>query len=50
MDAVKAMAEPETLGQAVIGTFVRDPAYAATGVPLGTNGVAPPVPGRTGRG
>ncbi|HEY5847154.1 MAG TPA: hypothetical protein VIT42_10260 [Microlunatus sp.] len=41
VDAVKAMAEPETLGQAVIGTFVRDPAYAATGVPLGTNGVAP---------
>ena len=41
VEAVKAMAEPETLGQAVIGTFVRDPAYAATGVPLGTNGVAP---------
>lgn len=39
--AVRAMAEPETLGQAVIGTFVRDPAYAATGVPLGTNGAAP---------
>lgn len=39
--SVKAMAEPETLGQAVIGTFVRDPAYAATGVPLGTNGAAP---------
>ncbi|HEY5978778.1 MAG TPA: hypothetical protein VIT41_04005, partial [Microlunatus sp.] len=41
VDAVRAMAEPETLGQAVIGTFLRDPAYAATGVPLGTNGVAP---------
>ncbi|HEU5486328.1 MAG TPA: hypothetical protein VFU98_15570, partial [Microlunatus sp.] len=39
--AVEAMAEPDTLGQAVIGTFVRDPAYAATGVPLGTDGVAP---------
>lgn len=41
VEAVRAMAEPNTLGQAVIGTFVRDPAYAATGVPLGTNGVAP---------
>jgi hypothetical protein len=41
VDAVKAMAEPDTLGQAVIGTFVRDPTYAATGVPLGTDGVAP---------
>lgn len=41
VQAVRAMAEPETLGQAVIGTFVRDPAYAATGVPLGTNGAAP---------
>ncbi len=41
VESVKAMAEPETLGQAVIGTFVRDPAYAATGVPLGTNGAAP---------
>ena len=39
--AVDAMAQPRTLGQAVIGTFVRDPAYAATGVPLGTDGVAP---------
>lgn len=41
VDAVRDMAEPDTLGQAVIGTFVRDPAYAATGVPLGTDGVAP---------
>lgn len=41
VQAVREMAAPETLGQAVIGTFVRDPAYAATGVPLGTDGVAP---------
>jgi hypothetical protein len=41
VDAVEAMAEPDTLGQAVIGTFVRDPVYATTGVPLGTFGVAP---------
>ncbi len=41
VEAVKAMAEPDTLAQAVIGTFVRDPLYAATGVPLGSSGVAP---------
>ncbi len=39
--AVRAMAEPATLAQAVVGTFVRDPAYAATGIPVGTNGIAP---------
>ena len=42
VQAVEAMAEPDTLSQAVIGTFVRDPLYGATGVPLGSFGVAPP--------
>lgn len=39
--AVEAMAKPDTLSQAVIGTFVRDPLYGATGVPLGSFGAAP---------
>lgn len=41
LQAVQAMAEPDTLSQAVIGTFVRDPLYGATGVPLGSFGAAP---------
>ncbi len=38
--AVTRMAGPETLGAAVIGTFVRDPWYGASGVPLPTYGPA----------
>lgn len=41
VQVVQAMAEPDTLSQAVIGTFVRDPLYGTTGVPLGSFGVAP---------
>lgn len=41
VQAVEAMAKPDTLAQAVIGTFVRDPLYGTTGVPLGSFGVAP---------
>ncbi len=40
--AVRAMAQPRPLAEAVIGTFGRDPAYGATGVPIGSAGVAPP--------
>jgi len=41
VEAVRTMAQPATLAQAVVGTFVRDPAYGATGIPVGTNGIAP---------
>jgi hypothetical protein len=41
-DAAYAMATPEALGAATSGLFVRDPAYAATGVPFfGTPAFAP---------
>ena len=38
--AVQRMAEPDTLAAAVVGTFLRDPLYGATGVPVrGDSGV-----------
>ena len=40
--AVAQMARPDPLAQGVVGTFVRDPLYGAMGVPIGTDGVAPP--------
>ena len=39
--AVKRMAEPDTLAAAVVGTFLRDPLYGATGVPLRGDSGAP---------
>ena len=39
--AVQQMARPQPLAQGVVGTFVRDPLYGATGVPIGSDGVAP---------
>ncbi len=39
--AVRQMARPQPLAQGVVGTFVRDPLYGATGVPIGSDGIAP---------
>ncbi len=39
--AVEEMARPDPLARGVVGTFVRDPLYGATGVPLPADGVAP---------